>query len=260
MNKQIGLKLWSINDNYILSAQKLYQDGAFDYIELYVVPGTFNKYGQMWKDLNIPVNIHAPHFMHGMNLAIEEKKEENVSLIKEIQLYSELLNSEYIVFHPGINGTINSTIAQLNTIIEQLDSGTSDKILIENMPHISLYNDVCRGATIDEIKEVLDNTSVGFCLDIGHAVKTALYFKVNYSEYLSDLGKLNPAVIHLSDGMLDSIYDQHLPIGEGEFDMAKIMSTINRFNNEYLLLETSKKSNENLDDFREDVRKIKVLL
>lgn len=40
MNK-LGLKLWSTNtDYYLKAAEKLYKEGYFDYIELYVVPNT----------------------------------------------------------------------------------------------------------------------------------------------------------------------------------------------------------------------------
>ena len=52
MNK-IGLKLWSINtDSYYTCAQKMYQKGIFDYIELYIVPGSINTL-EKWKNINV---------------------------------------------------------------------------------------------------------------------------------------------------------------------------------------------------------------
>ena len=48
---KIGLKLWSTNtDCYYNEAIRLYNDGVFDYIELYVVPDTLDTL-QKWKKL-----------------------------------------------------------------------------------------------------------------------------------------------------------------------------------------------------------------
>ena len=44
---KIGLKLWSINtDYYYDEAKRLYDEGVFDYIELYVVPDTITAIGE----------------------------------------------------------------------------------------------------------------------------------------------------------------------------------------------------------------------
>lgn len=40
---KIGLKLWSINTDMINKAIKLYEQNYFDYIELYVVPDSYDK-------------------------------------------------------------------------------------------------------------------------------------------------------------------------------------------------------------------------
>ena len=41
---QYGLKLWSDNEKYISQAEKLYAKKIYDYIELYIVPGTYDRY------------------------------------------------------------------------------------------------------------------------------------------------------------------------------------------------------------------------
>lgn len=52
MAYKCGLKLWSINtDYYYEEAKKLYSEGIFDYIELYVVPNTLETLPK-WKELN----------------------------------------------------------------------------------------------------------------------------------------------------------------------------------------------------------------
>ena len=61
---KLGLKLWSINtDYYYDEAIRLYNDGIFDYIELYVVPNSTETIDK-WKKINIPFSLHAPHFLH----------------------------------------------------------------------------------------------------------------------------------------------------------------------------------------------------
>ena len=69
----IGLKVWSTNlDNYAKEALRLYENGYCSYVELYAVPGTFEKTSANWTSLNIPFTLHCPHFAHGFNLGKSE--------------------------------------------------------------------------------------------------------------------------------------------------------------------------------------------
>ena len=38
-----GLKLWSSNENYVKEAVRLFEKGRYQYIELYMLPGTEKK-------------------------------------------------------------------------------------------------------------------------------------------------------------------------------------------------------------------------
>ena len=77
---KIGLKLWSTNtDHYLREAKRLYADRIFDYIELYMVPGSLNTHIS-WKDLCIPFIVHAPHSAHGINLADPELENNNCNI------------------------------------------------------------------------------------------------------------------------------------------------------------------------------------
>ena len=46
---KFGLKLWSVNENYIDTAKKLYDENIYDYIELYAIPSSFDEYAELWK-------------------------------------------------------------------------------------------------------------------------------------------------------------------------------------------------------------------
>ena len=105
MSYRIGLKLWSINtDFYLKEAERLYDKGVYDYIELYIVPETTETL-PAWKGVkNIPFIIHNPHFMHGFNLAKAEKKGRNKEIYDQTKRFADELNARYIIFHGGIDG------------------------------------------------------------------------------------------------------------------------------------------------------------
>ena len=60
MGYKRGLKLWSINtDAYYNEAKRLYAEGVFDYIELYVVPNSLDTLAK-WKELHYPLRHCVP--------------------------------------------------------------------------------------------------------------------------------------------------------------------------------------------------------
>ena len=125
---KIGLKLWNINtDYYYNEASKLFNDKVFDYIELYIVPDNLDLIVK-WKRLNIPYDIHAPHFAHNMNLSKNEFEKENFNKYLEVKEYADKLNADVIVFHGGINGDYKETDRQIKSFDD-------DRILIENKPY-----------------------------------------------------------------------------------------------------------------------------
>ncbi len=66
----IGLKLFSTDIALLLEAAKLSKENVFHYIELYILPGTFEETAKIWQSYQIPYIVHAPHSVHGMNLSI----------------------------------------------------------------------------------------------------------------------------------------------------------------------------------------------
>jgi len=253
MSFNIGLKLWSTNiDYYFDEAKRLYQDGIFDYIELYVVPDTLQNINK-WKTLDIPFTLHAPHFMHDLNLANSNSFEYNQTIYTQVEEYRQVLNAKYTIVHAGIQGNIEETVRQLKII-------SPINMFIENKPYIAPLadNKLCRGATIEEIKYVLCELTCGFCLDIGHAICSANSQNLEPYQYVSSFNSLKPNCYHLSGGFIDSSIDQHLHLFEGTFDYKKIVGIIDK--NKDISIETSKDSKENLNDFIEDVQCVKNLL
>lgn len=247
---KIGLKLFSINENYVQEAVKLFEHKIYDFIELYVVPESFDKCINLWKPLKIPFIIHAPHFKHGVNLANSDKFEENVKKAQEAQKFADELNAEFIIFHPGIVGDIKETVRQLNII-------NDSRILIENKPYFTVLNDgnICNGNSPEEIKFILENTKTGFCLDIGHCFCSANAKNIQQFKYLKEFLKLNPLMFHLVDNDFSSPIDKHLHFGQGNYEIEKILNYLPE--NPKITLETTKGSKENLNDFVKDIEYIK---
>lgn len=252
---KLGLKLWSINtDNYLYEAIRLFENGFFDYIELYIVPDNIDKL-KNWqiakKNHNIPFTLHAPHFMHGINLADKEKETFNMKIFEQVKAFSDELDANYVVIHGGIEGKVEETIRQLKMI-------NLSNMLIENKPYIAPIGErFCRGAFIEEIKHIITEVGCGFCLDVGHAICSANSFKKEPYSYLEEFNNLKPVCYHLSDGFIDSEIDKHLNFGGGNFDFNRIFDIIDRDKN--IAIETKKNSKENLDDFVKDVRFLKGL-
>lgn len=248
---KIGLKLWSTNtDYYIKDAERLFNDNVFDYIELYVVPDTLANI-EKWKALNIPYDIHATHSAFGVNLSIREKKEFNYNNYLQVKKYADALKTDVIVYHCGTNGDYKETA-------EQLMSFDDDRILIENKPYkpITKNNDCyCVGTKYEHLKYIIDTAHCGFCLDIGHAICAANYYKIDYINFISKLVSLNPTRIHLSDIHIGSVYDEHLHFGFGELDFKIILKLLPKDIN--ITIETTKNSIYNLNDFILDSKIIK---
>lgn len=256
---KLGLKLWSINTDYYMEEAKiLYQQGWFDYIELYVVPKTEENI-DMWKNADIPYTLHAPHFVHKINLADKEKESYNLEVFKEVELFRKELNAQYVVVHGGIHGSIGETIRQLKTISSNCENFASN-YLIENKPLVAPLdrNLECRGAKFEEIKQVIDEIGCGFCLDIGHAICTANSLKFEQYKYVEKFNALNPTCYHLSDNFIDNEIDGHMHLGKGNYDFKRILGIINQDKN--IAIETHKASKISLDDFVEDVKWLKNLL
>ncbi|MBF0300019.1 MAG: TIM barrel protein [Oligoflexia bacterium] len=246
---KFGLKLWSKNQNYINDAKKLFEQGVYDYIELYAEPGSYDSFINSWAALKIPYIIHAPHWFGGMNLAKKEAEVTNSLLIKETLKWANDLDAQYIIFHGGVDGDYKETARQLQNIKEP-------RSLIENKPYHSIYGpEICNGSTPIEIKYIMDEAKIDFCFDVGHAICASNACGVVWREYINDFLTLSPKMFHLSDGNINDIKDEHRNIGFGSFPIREILSLIPE--NSLITLETQKASKDNLLDFEHDIRAVK---
>ena len=240
------------NKKYIDQAAKLYQDGLYDYIELYSVPGSFSEYRLLWDSLKVPYIIHAPHLANGViNFALKEYYKENKRVFKEVQQYADLLNAKYIVVHPGIGGDLKEIFFQIKQIADP-------RLIIENMPYYSYFDNwICQGKLPAEMLFLIEQLRYPMCLDIGHAIYSANALKQNIFIVLEAYLKLLPSLYHLSDGDFLGMYDGHRNLGKGSFELKKIISLIP--SNSQISIETEKNFPDKLDDFVQDIKYVHSL-
>ncbi len=254
---KLGLKVWSSNLQYIQPALDLYQEKVFDYIELFVDPRVDTSVLPQWRTLAIPFHLHAPHFYAGLNFSDPAYLEKNRLLLHKVDMYRETLSPQWIVFHPGVNGELQETIQQIKMFKNEFPQ-LFTLALIENKPKIGIReNDVCLGSSAQEIKMVLSETGLGFCLDMGHAICFANWARRPWENVIQEFLKLLPKVYHISDGDNAGVIDRHEHFGDGDFDLKKIISMLDPSIG--LTIETKKDSQSNLDDFKKDALYIKSL-
>jgi len=252
---KIGLKLFSTNtDFYYQEAQRLYSEACFDYIELYVVPGTLATLEQ-WSKLSIPFSIHAPHSMNGFNLADKTKEISNLKIYQEVKAFANQLGASEIIFHGGADGCIEETVRQLKALQEP-------RALLENKPYRAIPNksdiSYCRGYNAEEICYAMEETKCGFCLDFAHAVCAANSQKLDIYAYIEGFLLLAPNYFHLSDVYdLSSEYDAHAHLGKGSLNIQWIKQKIGV--SSAVTIETEKSNPQCLDDFKKDIQRLTKL-
>jgi deoxyribonuclease IV len=252
---KFGLKLWSTNDFYIDEAVRLYEQKVYDYIELFVVPGSLN-YLPLWQKLNIPFILHAPHSYVGLNPSNLKFKIQNLKLLNQVEDYRKLLNPKYIIFHPGIEGQLSETIRQFNLFKERYPELFSTA-LIENKPAVGLNGEICVGCSPDDILTIQHEAGMEFCYDVGHSIYYANNTKQSWNRVFKEFLNINPNMFHLSDGDINASKDMHLNFGKGDFDLKWIINNLPI--RAQVSIETEKNDLLHLDDFKQDINYLKEL-
>jgi len=229
---KFGIKIWSINHQWFADLIKAYKEGEFDFVELYAVPGTFDPDKlSILRDSGLPINIHAPN-EHQLNLAKDSSS--NIDIFKEVVKFANFFDSEYIIIHCGTGD--DETMLQNN-----LDKISDQRIVIENVPHKSLIGDEPLFAySFERVDNLLKKNCFSFCLDFGHAIKSAKSQGIDQLTFLKRLLSLRPKVFHLNDGSIDEEKDEHLNLGAGGYDINIIKRLIKNSSTRMLVFETPK--------------------
>jgi len=242
---KFGLKLWSTNTDLIDQAVHLIDEKIFDYIELFVIPdSTITPFL-----IDIPYIIHIPHEKFGVNPGNTARKEYTMQMINESITWADRLNAKYLILHAG-HGSMESA--------KDLLRGLSDnRLLIENVPKVGLGGEAMIGYSPEQIKDLIGSSGMGLCLDFGHAVKAAVSLGVDYKEYIKKFIEREPRMFHVSDGWLDEERDEHLGIGEGDYDLGFFMKCVERSYSKIVTIETPRMELRSLKEDLNNINKLK---
>ncbi|SDF57927.1 deoxyribonuclease-4 [Methanolobus vulcani] len=241
---KFGLKLWSINTNLVDQAVSLIDSKIFDYIELFVVPGSTIEFFS----IDIPYVIHIPHDTFGVNIGDSSLDRHSLKLINESINWADSLDAKYIILHPGY-GSLEHASCFLSKI-------SDPRLLIENMPKIGLGGELMIGYSSAQIEYLIGDNEMGLCLDLAHAVKGAVSLGIDYKSYIKEFMNLDPRMFHISDGTLNVETDQHLNIGEGEYDFSFMQQCIDSSSTGFVTMETPR---INLGSLAEDILNLERL-
>lgn len=213
------LKLWSVNHDLFDDAIRSIQDWFFDFIELYIVPGIFDKEKfEKLQDAHIDISFHLPHGAHWFNPIDPNNSSEDIwSSIHEYRAY---LNPFAMVLHPEIGNDIK-------TLKKRLEFFHDDRILIENMPKKSsivkdMYFYGYNGEQIRKIKEF----HTRFCFDFAKAKSSAVSQWINVVDFSNQLIEImNPEYFHISWFLKDTEADEHLDLHEWDKEFMKNMQS-----------------------------------
>lgn len=242
---KFGLKLWSTNTDLIYSSLELIDKKIFDYIELFIIPGT-NITPFM---IDIPYIIHIPHSKFSVNIGDANKIEYNLKKINESIIWADELNAQYLILHPE-HGSMEHAIDLLNKVAD-------NRLLIENMPMVGLNGEQMIGYSPKQIKELIEINDIGLCLDLNHAVKAAVSLKVDYKDLIKEFIQFKPKMFHISDGRLSEEKDEHLSIGQGEYDFGFLLNCIMKNDSRLVTVETPRLNKKSLDEDIQNCNKLK---
>lgn len=247
---RIGLKLFSTNTDHIEEAVRL-DEGLFQYVELYIIPGTYDTVMNLWKGLPFPYVIHAPHSFQGVNLARSDFRQDNIRFVNEARRFADTLEAETIIVHGGNNGSLEETIRHLALFNDR-------RLVLENKPKMGLHGELCVGWSPTEFQQVSDAGVLhGTVLDFGHAACAARSADSGVAAFIAALAAFGPRIFHISDGYTDSEKDVHLNLGKGNLELPLFLDFVPEGG--LLTLETPREQKSGLRDFVNDVHYVRSL-
>ncbi|MBI2549605.1 TIM barrel protein [Candidatus Woesearchaeota archaeon] len=230
---QVGIKLWSTN------SVKYVNDSDFaDFIE--VLPVNAISLGKFAKRKN-NYTIHVPHELFGFNPILNMKKSQK--LLQRALSAAKKLKAELLIMHTGrVKEEPNEEFIResIKAAAKIAKTASYGRILIENSYPKSAFN-IDKGNyylcyDYEHIKELLEMSRAGFCLDFEHAAIAAHQLGLDYKRFVAELMKLKPEYFHFSGTRLPKLPSStsseghHTSIFEGDVDLDFVKETVKKAN------------------------------
>ena len=223
---EVGIKMWSTNPI------KYIEDSDFaDFIE--VLPRSVKS---LEKFARRPYNytVHVPHEIFGFSPILNMKKSQK--LLNQAIAAAKKLKAEVLIMHSGYlkekpdEKTIKEGIRSVANLAKNASYGT---VLIENS-YPECFIELEKGKyylsyDYERLRELLELSGAGFCLDFEHAAIAAHQLGLDYNRYVATLMKLEPEYFHLSGTSLAS-GKHHSTIFEGDIDLEFVKKILKKAN------------------------------
>ena len=152
------------------------------------------------------------------------------NIVAEMKAASDL-DIDTVTVHPGIinlavKGIRERSLAQARISMKEIEHYAAEYgvyACIENMPNFP----VMLGIQADELKDIIDGTDLSVCFDIGHAHTSGQVGRM--VELFGDRIRN----IHIHDNMGEK--DDHLTIGDGSIDFAKVLGLLKNYPHRYII-------------------------
>jgi endonuclease IV len=232
---------------------KIVRDGIYDFVQLIVFSDSYNDTHTIirGKMQNIRTVIHAPFY--DIDTGNRDLPENNLHKLKDAQKFADLLCSDIIILHPG-RGDGEEYLCET---IRQFQMINDSRIVVENLPY-NPHGHVLHGSSPENIKQIIDETRCKFCFDFAHAICSANSFGRDAYDDFAKYNELQPVLYHLSDGDFSEIVDEHLHLGLGNYNIAKILKEFTSENSK-IVLETRCANPAITDLWLKDMQYIKQL-
>lgn len=212
-----------------------------DFVEVLIVPGIPIK---PFLDFDVPFRVHCAHAGFGVNFSDPSKWDHNIDCLRQALEAADSLGSPTVVLHPSGDAREGSKEYALDALSRISDA----HILLENLPELNMRGEQRICYKPSEMAEFL-SLGFGLCFDFGHAIASAAALNVDYKKFCDRFIGLGANYFHVSNGLVRSEQDLHLPLLEGEFDLDYIKDRVIRTKSAEIVLETPFNPEQNIWEY-----------
>ena len=212
-----------------------------DFVEVLIVPDVDIA---PLLDFDVPYRVHCAHDAFKVNFADPSCREWNLRCLTEALEAAEKLGSPTVVVHP--TGDLRG--GSRDTAKELLSHVADYHILLENLPELNMECETRACWNAEEMQGFL-SFGFGFCMDFGHAIASAAAQGIDYKPFVERFLELEPHYFHVSNGLVRSEQDLHMPLDEGEFDLEFFRECILKSKQPEVVLETPFDAEQNLWEY-----------
>ena len=209
---------------------------VFDHWEIFAeaehrLPSLESRLMDLMPSYKLSYSIHAPISDINIGSLNERIREDSVIELLTTAETAANLNVDLMTIHPGMTSMAvpymeEKAVEKAKKSLSSIDRISSEygvRIAVENMPSFPFM----LGHTAEEMKDLIGNTNLGFCLDIGHA---------NTTDQIDELIKefkdrLINVHIHDNNGEMD----EHLTLGEGNIDFKRVLDSLKGYQGNYII-------------------------